>query len=269
MGMIQFEAAAQTAAQTSLPRNETQRGSNFAHTLAGIQKNMAEDTPFSAEQARLVVRMVGAAITGQLQEVSGWSGEEAEAFFARFDMLRSYSTMNPGLPTSTTAARAQQVSRAYQSMAPTTPQDPFHPRHIAGEQPQNPVAASTSDIHQLIDSVAQKMDLPAKLVHSVVFAESSYRPDAVSPAGAEGLMQLMPTTATEVGVKDTFDPLDNLSGGCRYLKGLLEKYAGDLDHALAAYNWGQGNVDRKGLSQMPAETRNYIAKIKQGLETQT
>jgi len=127
-------------------------------------------------------------------------------------------------------------------------------------------ASSTIDIHHLIDSVALKMDLPAKLVHSVVFAESSYRADAVSPAGAEGLMQLMPSTASEVGVKDTFDPQDNLTGGCRYLKGLLEKYHGDLDHALAAYNWGQGNVDRKGLKQMPTETRNYIAKVKQGLE---
>jgi len=112
------------------------------------------------------------------------------------------------------------------------------------------------------------MGLPSRLVHSVVLAESSYRPDAVSPAGAQGLMQLMPTTAQEVGVKNSFDPQENLTGGCRYLKGLLDKYDGDLDHALAAYNWGQGNVDRKGLEQMPLETRNYIARVKQELAQQ-
>ncbi|MFA5699867.1 MAG: lytic transglycosylase domain-containing protein [Desulfuromonas sp.] len=234
---------------------------------------MDEGKPLSADEARLVIRMVGAAITGQFQEVSGWSGEEAEAFFARFDMLRPYSNKNPGLPTAATTSRAQQVSRAYQNMNPATTQGSSSILEPAMERPQPSIqpsiaASSTIDIHQLIDSVAQKMDLPAKLVHSVVFAESSYRADAVSPAGAEGLMQLMPATASEVGVKDAFDPQDNLIGGCRYLKGLLVKYHGDLDHALAAYNWGQGNVDRKGLKQMPTETRNYIAKVKQGLEGQ-
>jgi soluble lytic murein transglycosylase-like protein len=81
-------------------------------------------------------------------------------------------------------------------------------------------------------------------------------------------MQLMPATAQEVGVKNAFDPQDNLIGGCEYLKRLLEKYNGDLDHTLAAYNWGQGNVDRKGLEQMPLETRDYIIKVKEGLENQ-
>ena len=77
----------------------------------------------------------------------------------------------------------------------------------------------------------------------------------------------MPGTAQELGVKDSFDPMQNLLGGSRYLKQLLDKYDGDLDHALAAYNWGPGNVDRKGLEQMPRETINYLARVRGLMET--
>jgi len=124
-------------------------------------------------------------------------------------------------------------------------------------------------IGQMIDHVAEKISLAPELIHSVVATESAYNPTAVSHAGAQGLMQLMPETAQELGVQDSFDPLQNLLGGSRYLKQLLEKYDGDLDHALAAYNWGQGNVDRYGLENMPEETRNYLTKIKTLLETKS
>lgn len=128
------------------------------------------------------------------------------------------------------------------------------------------VHAERSDIDNMIDRIAEKISLSPELIRSVVTAESDFRPDAVSPAGAQGLMQLMPETAREMGVEDSFNPLQNLLGGSRYLKQLLDKYDGDLDHALAAYNWGQGNVDRHGLRNMPEETRNYIARIRQDLD---
>ncbi|HEY5674641.1 MAG TPA: lytic transglycosylase domain-containing protein [Malonomonas sp.] len=131
--------------------------------------------------------------------------------------------------------------------------------------PQN----SREQIEQLIDRVAQQVSLAPELIRSVVSAESNFSPDAVSSAGAQGLMQLMPATARELEVTDSFDPQQNLLGGSRYLKQLLDKYDGDLDRALAAYNWGQGNVDRKGLAQMPQETRDYLVKVKQGLTKQT
>jgi soluble lytic murein transglycosylase-like protein len=118
------------------------------------------------------------------------------------------------------------------------------------------------EIDQLISQVAERYNLSEDLIHSIVTAESAYNPQAVSPVGAQGLMQLMPATAEDLGVNDSFDPAENLNGGSRYLKQLLDKYAGDIDHALAAYNWGQGNVDRHGLGKMPEETRNYLAKIK-------
>ena len=125
-----------------------------------------------------------------------------------------------------------------------------------------PAPTSRGEIEQMIDRVAKHVSLAPELIRSVVNAESDFTPDAVSPAGAQGLMQLMPETAQELGVKDSFNPLENLLGGSRYLKQLLDKYDGDLDQALAAYNWGQGNVDRKGLANMPQETRDYVLKVK-------
>ncbi len=118
------------------------------------------------------------------------------------------------------------------------------------------------DIERLIDQVAEQVSLAPELIRSVVSVESNFQVQAVSSAGAQGLKQLMPETAQELGVEDSFDPQQNLLGGSRYLKQLLDKYNGDLDKALAAYNWGQGNVDRKGLEQMPRETRNYLTKVK-------
>ena len=127
------------------------------------------------------------------------------------------------------------------------------------------VSDGKTTVKQMIARVAEKTNLSPDLIHSVVAAESAYDSAAVSPAGAQGLMQLMPDTAQELGVQDSFDPLQNLLGGSKYLKQLLDKYSGDLDSALAAYNWGQGNVDRRGLDQMPKETRDYLARVKNGL----
>lgn len=124
------------------------------------------------------------------------------------------------------------------------------------------------EIEKMIDQVAEKVSLAPELIRSVVAAESNFKPDAISQAGAQGLMQLMPATAQDLGVKDSFDPEQNLLGGGRYLKQMLDKYDGDLDKALAAYNWGPGNVDRKGLEQMPQETRSYLAKVKSRLAEQ-
>jgi soluble lytic murein transglycosylase-like protein len=95
----------------------------------------------------------------------------------------------------------------------------------------------------------------------VVAVESGFRPDAVSPKGAQGLMQLMPGTARELGVKDTLNPQDNLDGGVRHLSGLLALYGGDLQRALAAYNAGAGAVARHGGLPPYRETRDYVRRV--------
>src|SRR3981189_1726437 len=93
---------------------------------------------------------------------------------------------------------------------------------------------------------SRRRSLDPDLVQAVVAVESGFRPDAVSPKGAQGLMQLMPYTARALGVKDTFDPAANLDGGTRYLRALIERYNGDVKRALAAYNAGEGAVARHG-----------------------
>jgi soluble lytic murein transglycosylase-like protein len=120
--------------------------------------------------------------------------------------------------------------------------------------------SSPVDPKALIDAAARKTAIPPKLLHSVVKAESAYRPDAVSPKGAIGLMQLMPGTAAQYGA-DPLDPAQNVEAGTAYLRDLLVKYNGDVAAALAAYNAGPGAVDRYHGVPPYAETRAYVGKI--------
>ncbi len=113
---------------------------------------------------------------------------------------------------------------------------------------------------KIIGRAAGECGVDPNLVRAVIQVESGFRPDAVSPRGAKGLMQLMPATARELGVRDPFDPEENIRAGTRYLKGLLDRYDGDRELALAAYNWGMGNVERNP-DRLPRETLHYIARV--------
>jgi soluble lytic murein transglycosylase-like protein len=120
----------------------------------------------------------------------------------------------------------------------------------------------SKDYDDLIAEYAGKSDVRSDLVRAVVQVESAFNPYARSPKGALGLMQLMPATMQRFGVRNPFDPADNVRAGVAYLRELLDRYDDDEQLALAAYNAGPGAVDRHGQTIPPyRETRNYVSKI--------
>jgi len=123
----------------------------------------------------------------------------------------------------------------------------------------------SGDLEELISAAAEEHNLDPRLIRAVISAESSGNSKAVSPKGAKGLMQLIDSTAAEVGVKNPFDPKQNINGGATYLKRMLDRYDGDPKLALAAYNAGPGAVDRyNGVPPYP-ETVTYVRKIMEQL----
>jgi len=119
-----------------------------------------------------------------------------------------------------------------------------------------------SKYESIINEAAVRYGIPSDLIHSIIKTESNYNPRAVSSKGASGLMQLMPSTAEQYGVKDIFDPEDNIFGGTRYLKELISLYQRNLDLVLAAYNAGQEAVKKYHGIPPYQETLEYIEKVK-------
>lgn len=117
------------------------------------------------------------------------------------------------------------------------------------------------DFDRLIRSIGGRYGVNPKLIHAVIRQESNYDPFAVSPKGALGLMQLLPATAERFGVKDVFVPAENIQGGVKYLRYLMDRYPGQAALVLAAYNAGEGAVDRYGGVPPYRETQAYIARI--------
>lgn len=118
-----------------------------------------------------------------------------------------------------------------------------------------------SSYDALIERAALRHGVPAALVKAVVKTESNFQRHAVSRAGAQGLMQLMPQTAAELGIQNPFSPEENLHGGTRYLRTMIDRFGGDWKHALAAYNAGPGAVDQYGGIPPYRETREYVERV--------
>ncbi len=133
---------------------------------------------------------------------------------------------------------------------------------VPSSGPSRTKAAATK-FDSLIREASRREGIDPALVKAVVQAESAFNPQAVSAAGAKGLMQLTDGTARSLGVADSFDPVQNVAGGVKYLKQLLGRYGGDTVRALAAYNAGPGAVDSYGDVPPYAETRGYVQRVLQ------
>jgi soluble lytic murein transglycosylase-like protein len=127
---------------------------------------------------------------------------------------------------------------------------------------------SETHIDNIIDHASKKYDVDPILIKAVIRAESNFDANSTSSKGAMGLMQLMPETAKELGVKNCYNAVENIMAGTCYLKKLLDRYDGNVSLALAAYNWGMGNVERHP-EKLPQETQTYIARVNDFLHKET
>ncbi|WP_346914660.1 lytic transglycosylase domain-containing protein [Clostridium sp.] len=143
-------------------------------------------------------------------------------------------------------------------------------RTLEGVNPSTVVSATGTDserIEKAIADASTKYGVNANLIRAIIKTESNFNPNAVSPAGAKGLMQLMPCNIEHYGVNDAFNIEQNVDAGTRHIKDYLKTYNYDLNMALAAYNFGPGNMSSRGISsssdfyKLPSETKNYLAKI--------
>lgn len=148
-----------------------------------------------------------------------------------------------------------------------------HPGGNNSKDPGGPSSATTashrSAVNDLISKHAHRLGIDPRLVHAVILQESGFDPGAISPKGAMGLMQLMPGTATLMGVSDPFDMEQNIVGGIKYLQHCLVRFKGDLTKALAAYNAGPVNVEKYDGCPPFAETRDYVNRIMRVYNGQT
>lgn len=137
---------------------------------------------------------------------------------------------------------------------------------VSAITPDEPPDAPPPNIDEAVRRIATEQAISPQLIHSVIKVESNYNARAVSSKGAQGLMQLIPSTARRFGVDDVFNPVQNIQGGAKYLRHLLDLYDGDYPLALAAYNAGEAAVARYGGVPPFAETRNYVILVRRQLE---
>jgi hypothetical protein len=151
------------------------------------------------------------------------------------------------------------LEASVQDVVAIEPEDTFVP-----SPPQAPAAGNS--LQELVAAAASRYGVDAELITSVIAVESNFDPKAVSPKNARGLMQLLPETAARLGVKDVFDPKENIDAGTRYLRELLETYHNDVTLALAAYNAGPDRVQQYGSVPPFRETVSYVRRVKRTYE---
>jgi soluble lytic murein transglycosylase-like protein len=167
----------------------------------------------------------------------------------------------------TTVVKADEKTGHLVRSAVVTPRAVLAQTPDAAAEVQAATEAYPAELIELIDRIAAEQGVEDSLVHSVIRAESNYNAYAVSPKGAQGIMQLIPSTAKRFGVGNAFDVRDNVRGGVKYLKFLLDYYQNDYVRTIAAYNAGEAAVDKYNGVPPYSETRNYVYRVAENLKT--
>lgn len=188
-------------------------------------------------------------------------------------MLGSEMSQQPSVWNNSTSSIMNRYSEASSGLNGMSGLSSYNPlwTHLNQLGISDRTAREETKYDSIIEQAALKYNVDSDLIHAIIQVESGYNAATVSHAGAKGLMQLMDGTARGLGVADSFDPVQNIEGGTRYLAMLLRKYDGQAPLALAAYNAGPGRVDRLGirtedqlqerLQLLPHETQRYISKV--------
>jgi hypothetical protein len=180
------------------------------------------------------------------------SEKKSDERFVRFEPKRRVTPK-------VTARKAAWVTKRIGSQFAQTTQN----EQIKGQIAANiPIHTKALHYTPLINDIADEVGVNANLLHAIIQVESAYNPQATSPKGAQGLMQLIPATAERFGVEKSYDPVANVRGGAKYIKNLLARFDNNLHLALAAYNSGEGTVQRYNNTIPPyPETQAYVVKV--------
>ena len=244
-----------------LDSDTIQHGRGFAEKLDKALDSGESNTSSSSAKARelaesLTLQMLQSSLTIAGDSPSGSVTPTSTTPFSSTNaLIQAYRNNLPAGGEQQALPESASLPSQLQELA-----DDVH--NVTLKAQSSPLSADTTWLDPIISKASRKYGVDVGLIKAVIKAESNFNPQAVSHAGARGLMQLMPATARSLGVADSFDPEQNVMGGTRFLKDMLQRYGGNVDSALAAYNWGPGNVDRRP-DHLPRETREYLARVKQ------
>ncbi len=178
---------------------------------------------------------------------------DLSAVATRIEQITGAPVQLPGLPEATPEAGSFAAMLQSQMAAQGSPVD--------SAAPNAPAMVPPAQIDALVNENAQSQEVDPALIKAIIANESGFNANATSNVGAQGLMQLMPGTASGLGVTDAYDPAQNVAGGTKYIKGLLDRFNGDVRLAVAAYNAGPGAVEKYGGVPPYAETQNYVQNV--------